>query len=509
MDDVILLSRIQFALTVMFHYLFPPLSIGLGAIMVLMEGTYLLTGNIVYHQMTKFWSRIFAVNFAVGVATGIVMEFQFGTNWAKYSRYVGDVFGSALAAEGIFAFFLESGFLAVLVFGWDRVGKKMHFFATAMVALGSLFSSVWIVVANSWMHTPAGYEIEILTNPDGTQAARAVITDFWAMVFNPSCMTRLGHVILGAFIQGAFFVMSISAYYLLRQRHADFARRSFAITLIFGIVSCLAMGLSGHEQGKEVARNQPAALAALEGHFKTGPANLNLFGIPDVKNQKIDAAIGIPGGLSFLVYNDFHRPVPGLDQFDANDRPPDEVLPIIFTAYHFMIGVGTLLIALSVLGTFLLWRGTLFQKRWLMWVFVFAVLGPYVCNQSGWVAAEVGRQPFIVYPEVEWKDDDTPIMKTHGPRPGLRTKDGISSEKAVSADQVLQSILMFSFVYLLLFVVWVYVLNSKIQHGPDEFDELPKTSSAGGLLDAATANKPAGGESLTRVQEAADAKGGA
>lgn len=509
MDEVILLSRIQFALTIMFHYLFPPLSIGLGALMVLMEGAHLRTGNILYQQMTKFWSRIFAVNFAVGVATGIVMEFQFGTNWAKYSRYVGDVFGSALAAEGIFAFFLESGFLAVLVFGWDRVGKKMHFFATAMVALGSLFSSVWIVVANSWMHTPAGYEIEVLTNPNGAHVSRAVITDFWAMVFNPSSMTRLGHVILGAFIQGAFFVMSISAYYLLRQRHVDFARRSFAVALIFGTISCLAMGLSGHEQGKEVARNQPAALAAMEGHFKSGPASLNLFGIPDVKNHKIDVAVGIPGGLSFLVHNDFRKPVPGLDQFDANDRPPDEVLPIIFTAYHLMIGVGTLLIVLSVLGLFLLWRSTLFQKRWLMWVFVLAVFGPYVCNQSGWVAAEVGRQPFIVYPEVEWKDDETPIMKTTGSRPGLRTNEGISSEKAVSASHVLQSIFMFSFVYLLLFVVWVYVLNSKIQHGPDELDEVPEASSAAGLLDAATANKPAGGESLTRVCETADAKGGA
>jgi cytochrome d ubiquinol oxidase subunit I len=182
-------------------------------------------------------------------------------------------------------------------------------------------------------------------------------------------------------------------------------------------------------------------------------------------------------------------------------------LPLIFTSYHLMIGVGTMLMGLSVLGSFLLWRGTLFQKRWLMWVFVLAVLGPFVCNQCGWVAAEVGRQPFIVYPEIEWQNDETPIMKTHGPRPGLRTKDGLSSEKAVSADQVLQSILMFSFVYLLLFVVWVYVLNSKIQHGPDEFDEVPTTSSPGSLLEAATANKPAGGESLTRVQETADAKG--
>src|SRR5436190_8967475 len=281
MDDVFLLSRIQFALTIMFHYIFPPLSIGLGAIMVIMEGMYLRTGDALYHNMTRFWSRVFAVNFAMGVATGIVMEFQFGTNWAAFSRYVGDVFGSALAAEGIFAFFLESGFLAVLVFGWDRVGKKMHFFATCIVALGSIFSAVWIVVANSWMHTPAGYEIEVLTNPDGSQISRAVINDFWAMVFNPSSVHRLIHVLLGAFLQGAVFVMSISAYYLLGGRHLDFAKNSFRIALVFGAMSSLAIGLSGHEQGRALAHNQPATLAAMEGHFKSGPATLYLFGAVD------------------------------------------------------------------------------------------------------------------------------------------------------------------------------------------------------------------------------------
>src|ERR1700733_5130346 len=194
MDDVFLLSRIQFALTIMFHYIFPPLSIGLGAIMVIMEGLYLRTGNVIYHQMTRFWSRVFAVNFAMGVATGIVMEFQFGTNWAAFSRYVGDVFGSALAAEGIFAFFLESGFLAVLVFGWDRVGKKLHFFSTCMVCLGAIFSSVWIIIANSWQQTPTGYKLEPVYSASGMFLGdRAVITDFWKVVFNPSAMPRLAH----------------------------------------------------------------------------------------------------------------------------------------------------------------------------------------------------------------------------------------------------------------------------------------------------------------------------
>ena len=230
--DVVVLSRAQFALTIMFHYLFPPLSIGLGALLVAMEGMYLRTGNRQYEAMTRFWTKVFAVNFAVGVSTGIVMEFEFGTNWASYSRFVGDVFGSALASEGLFAFFLESGFLSVLVFGWDRVTPRVHFFSTCMVFLGSVFSSVWIIIANSWMHTPAGYRLE--TEGDHT---RAVITDFWAMVFNPSSMERLVHTLLGAFVLGAFFVMSISAFYVLRGRHRDFAEKSFTLGLILATLS--------------------------------------------------------------------------------------------------------------------------------------------------------------------------------------------------------------------------------------------------------------------------------
>ena len=225
--DVVLLSRIQFALTIMFHYLFPPLTIGMGVVLVYLEGRYLKTREPIYETAARFWTKIFALNFAVGVATGIVMEFEFGTNWAVYSRFVGDVFGSALAAEGIFAFFLESGFLAVLVFGWDRVGPRMHFFSTLMVSLGSIFSSIWIVVANSWQQTPAGYHL-VVVGRGGADHLRAEITSFWELVFNPSTIQRLVHVWLGAFVLGAFFIMSISAWYLLKRRHEAFARRSFS-----------------------------------------------------------------------------------------------------------------------------------------------------------------------------------------------------------------------------------------------------------------------------------------
>jgi cytochrome d ubiquinol oxidase subunit I len=471
--DVLMLSRVQFALTIMFHYIFPPLSIGLGTLLAVMEGTYLWTGDGRYHAMTKFWTKIFAVNFALGVATGIVMEFQFGTNWSRYSRYVGDVFGSALAAEGIFAFFLESGFLAVLVFGWDRVSKGMHFFATLMVAFGSIFSAVWIIVANSWQQTPVGFAVV-----DG----RAVITDFWAVVFSPSSMHHLIHAVLGAYVLGAFFVMSISAWYLLHGRHVEFARKSMTLALVFGAISSVAIAVSGHFQASMVAHYQPAKMAALEGHFKTGRADLHLFGMPDSEAGEVKYGVPIPGGLSFLVYEDFNRPLAGLDQFRPEDRPP---VGIPFLTYHAMVGLGVTFIALTLLGLFFRWRGTLFQKRWLMWIFVFAVFGPYLANQAGWVATEVGRQPFVVYPagldaeHLERGPDGYVAMQG-----GLRTAEGLSSGKVVGAGQVVSSIVMFSIIYLLLFAVWVYVLNSKIQAGPDEIETpAPEATTVKGLAE--------------------------
>ncbi len=502
MELVHTLSRVQFALTIMFHYLFPPLSIGLSALMVLMEGTYLWTKNRRYHEMTKYWTRLFAVNFAMGVATGIVMEFQFGTNWANFSRYVGDVFGSALAAEGIFAFFLESGFLAVLVFGWDRVSARTHFVATVMVSLGSIFSAVWIIIANSWMHTPAGFQV-VTDTVGGNTVSHAVVTDFWAVVFNPSSVNRLTHTLLGAFILGAFFVMSISAYYLLRRQHLDFAKRSFTLALVFGAVATLAAPLSGHFNARMVAAEQPAKLAAFEGHFHTGKADLNLFGIPDPEAERVNFGLAVPGGLSFLVYDDFNHPVDGLDRFDADARPS---VMIPFQSYHLMVGIGTALVALVVLALFLRWRGTLFDKRWLLWVFMFAVLGPYLANQAGWVAAETGRQPFMVYPVREKADDGTYKMADgkYVLSGGFRTVEGLSNTKVVRADHVATSIALFGLVYLLLFGVWVYVLNAKVQHGPDE-DEAPKpaTTSPAQLMETASLIVRRGeGRSLTETDTA-------
>jgi cytochrome d ubiquinol oxidase subunit I len=456
MDDVILLSRLQFAGTIMFHYLFPPLSIGLGGLMVLMEGLYLKTGDKQYETIARFWTSIFAVVFAMGVATGIVMEFEFGTNWATYSRFVGDVFGSALAAEGIFAFFLESGFLAVLVFGWDRVGPKMHFFSTCMVALGALFSSVWITVANSWQQTPAGFHLVDVMGPDGNPLMidgvaqqRAEITDFWAVVFNPSSVDRLLHVWIGCAILGAFFVMSISAYYILRDRHVDYAKKMFVPALFMGLIASLLAPIQGHFQAMKVGETQPTKLAAFD--------------------------IAVPGMLSFLMYGDWSKPVTGLNEFPREDWPP---VNLSFQSYHIMVALGMLFIAMTVLGTYFYWRGTLWNQRWLLWTFVVGVIGPYIANQAGWVAAEVGRQPWIVWGM-------------------LRTSDGVS--RAVDATEVLISIVLFGTIYILLFFIWLYIMNHKIQQGPEGFvSEGPRE---GGVVEAAAQMTAPGGPSMTEADE--------
>jgi cytochrome d ubiquinol oxidase subunit I len=476
--DPVFLSRLQFALTIGFHYIFPPLTIGIGIVLVWLEGQYLRTRLPIFEKAARFWTKVFALNFAIGVATGIVMEFQFGTNWATYSRFVGDVFGSALAAEGIFAFFLESGFLALLVFGWDRVGPRMHFFSTVMVALGSIFSSIWIVVANSWQQTPAGHHVVQMVRDgvplvrDGEPVLRAEIVDFWALVFNPSTVHRLVHVWIGAFIVGAFFVMSISAWYLLKGRHREFAKRSFDGALILATVSALAMLVSGHFQAESVYEHQPAKMAAFEGHFETGPGDLSLFGIPDDETETVRFNIAVPGGLSLLLRGDSSQPVVGLDRFRPEDRPP---VFLSFQAYHLMVGLGFFFIGLTLLASFLRWRGRLYETRWLLWIFVPAVALPILSNELGWVAAEVGRQPWIVHPPVEWTADGSDLvvgvdgLVAYDEREGLRTVDGVSP--GVRAEQVLGSLIGFGAVYLALGAVWLFVLDRKIRTGPEPPDE--------------------------------------
>lgn len=436
--DPLLLSRIQFAATVAFHYIFPPMSIGLGIILVAMEGLYLKTKNPLYQQMTKFWVRVFGLIFAIGVATGIVMEFQFGTNWSTYSRFVGDVFGSALAAEGVFAFFLESGFLALLLFGWNKVSPGWHFFSTIMVAFGAHFSAIWIVVANSWQQTPAGYHIV----GEGLKA-RAEITDFWQMVFNPSTLDRISHVYMGAWQAGAFFVLSVSAFYLLKKKHQDFAKASIRIALVLAAVASILQLVSGHSSANGISETQPAKLAAFEAHYpESAPADLYLFGWVDEEEERVKMGVKIPGMLSYLVHWDSDAPVTGLRAFPPDKRPP---VNFVFQTYHAMVALGMALILISWLGVYFWWRRKLFDIRWFLWVLVFSVLGPQLANQLGWFSAEVGRQPYIVYNL-------------------LLTADGIS--KTVTPGEILTSLVLFGIIYIFLFFLFIYLLNEKIQHGP-------------------------------------------
>jgi cytochrome bd ubiquinol oxidase subunit I len=440
--DTEILARIQFALTVGFHYIYPPISIGLGVLLVIMEGMYIKTKNKLYENITRFWIKIFALIFVMGVATGIVMEFEFGTNWATYSRFVGDVFGSALAAEGVFAFFLESGFLAILVFGWNRVSSKMHFFSTIMVSFGSMLSAVWIIVANSWQQTPAGYH---LVNNAGT--FRAEIIDFWAMVFNPSSMDRLFHSLSGAWLTVAFFVMSVSAFYILKNRHIDFAKKSMKIAIILALFASLFQLFTGHHSAVKLNETQPVKLAAFEGHFQTGSAPLYLFGWVNEQEQKVNVGISIPGFLSYMVYGDSQKPITGLNDFKPEDRPP---VNIVFQSYHIMVAIGFLIIGLSVLSLALLRKDMLYKNKWLLKILIVSAILPHLANQLGWISAEVGRQPWIVYNL-------------------LRTKDALS--KSVGSGEIIFSLIIFTLIYILLFVLFIYLLNKKIKQGPEDITE--------------------------------------
>lgn len=433
-----ILARVQFAFTTMFHYIFPPLSIGLGLLLVMMEGAWLWTKNPLYHRMAHFWTKVFALIFGIGVASGIVLEFEFGTNWATYSRYVGDIFGSALAAEGVFAFFLESGFLAILVFGWNKVSPKMHFFSTCMVALGSSFSAIWIIVANSWMQTPAGYRIE----GEGLHA-KARITDFWAMVLNPSSLDRLSHTVSAAYLTGALLVASVGAYYLRKGRHLAFGKASVKLGLGVAAVALVLQAVTGHQSAIGVSRNQPAKFAAMEGHAKTGPADITLLGYVDSATGE-SKGLKVPNMGSLMLTFDPKAPVKGLDQIPVQNRPP---LQLTFQMFHLMLAVAGALAVIIGISLFMWWRGTLWRSGPMLTALSWAVILPQIGNQAGWIAAEVGRQPWIVYNM-------------------LRTSDALS--KAVKANQIVASLVLFIFLYALLFALFVYLLDKRIKHGPDE-----------------------------------------
>jgi len=434
--DPVLLARIQFAMTIGFHFIFPPVSIGLAWLLVIIEGLGWRRADEVYIRMGKFFGKLLAITFAVGVATGIVMEFQFGTNWAEYSKFVGDIFGAPLAAEGVFAFFLESAFLGVYLFGRNRLPKSIHWFSILMVAVGSTISAFWILVANSWQQTPSGYII---------QNGRAELTSFFDAVFNPSTMIRFFHTVDAALITGAFAMAGVAAWLLLKDNGSVMARRALKLSIIFGlVVSLLELFPFGHVHAVQVAETQPEKLAAIEGLID-GQTNapMVLFGVPSEDPPRLDYSIEVPGVLSWLAHGDANAYVKGL-----NDFPTDEIPPfwLTFVSFHSMVGLGMYFIAVMLVGIFLIYRKKIWNQRWFLKLLVLSTPLPIIACQLGWISAEVGRQPWVVYK----------VMKT---------ADAISL--TVSAEEILFSIILFGLIYLFLGVLYIYLVVREVKHEPE------------------------------------------
>ncbi len=438
--DPLLLSRIQFAVTIGFHFLFPPISIGLAWLLLVMETIAWKKGDPDYQRLAKFFARILGITFVVGVATGIVMEFQFGMNWAKYSKFVGDIFGAPLAAEGIFAFFLESGFLGLYLFGRNRVSRALHWFSCLMVAVGASISAFWIIVANSWQQTPAGY---VMRN------GRAELVSFYEAVFNPSTLPRFFHTMDACLIVGAFFVAGIAAWLLLKNPESSAAKKALRLAVIFGFIfALLELFPFGHLHIVRVAETQPEKFAASEGIFETqSKAPLLLFGIPAGNPPKILFPIRVPGILSLMLHGDINAEVTGIDAF-----PKDEIPPILlpFVSYHSMIALGMYFIALMGASVYLLWRGYLYTCRPLLKLIFYSLPLPVLTCQLGWIMAEVGRQPWIVYGL-------------------LKTKDAYSV--TVSGGEILFSILLFSVIYIFLGSVYLFLLAREIRGGVEPVGE--------------------------------------
>ena len=433
--DVVLLSRIQFALTVGFHFLFPPLTIGLAWLLVLIEWRGWKSGDATWVRMGRFFAKLLALTFAVGVATGIVMEFQFGTNWANYSRFVGDIFGAPLAAEGVLAFFLESGFLGLYLFGRGRVSRGAHWFSILMVAVGSTISAFWILVANSWQQTPAGYVV---------QHGRAELASFGAAVFNPSMLPRFLHTVDAALIAGAFLVAGVAAYLLRRNRDDDLARLALKLALVFGLVASLAEVFPfGHVHARQVAHTQPEKFAAIEGLYSSrSAAPMVLFAYPVTPPPELKAKVEIRGVLSWLAFGDINAPIRGITDFAPEDRPP---LWLTFVSFHNMVVLGLFFVAATAWGVWRLRGGRLWGDRRYLKLLIVSIPLPLAACQLGWMAAEIGRQPWIVYHL-------------------LRTSEAASA--SVPAGDVWFSLILGGVLYLLLGSLYVYLLVREIRHGP-------------------------------------------
>ena len=439
MSNALFWHRLQFGFTATYHYLVPQLTMGLALLIVLLKLRALRRGDESADQAARFWARILGINFAVGVVTGIPLEFQFGTNWARFSAYSGAVIGQTLAMEGVFAFFLESSFLGLFLYGEKRLGPKGHFASAVALWLGSWISGYFIVQTNAFMQHPVGQAV----GPDGVLELR----DFFAFVFNPWGLWQYAHTISAAVVTGAFAMAAVGAAWLLLGRHREVASHSLRLGVIVGALACvLQIFPTGDQHGKMVAEHQPVTLAAMEGLFESGPrAELAILGQPDVARRRLENPLVLPGALSFLAYGSFGTTVTGLNDFPI-EQWPDNV-ELLYYSYHIMVGLGTAFLAISAVSLFLLWRKRLETSRWMLWVILLAAPFPYIANTAGWMTAEFGRQPWLVYGLQRTAQGDSPL---------------------VSAGDVAFTTLGFAGLYLVVGLLWVYLIGKTLAAGPGD-----------------------------------------
>jgi cytochrome bd ubiquinol oxidase subunit I len=437
MEDALAVHRLHFAFTVTFHYIFPQLTMGLALLILILKTVALRSGDELWNRAARFWGKIFGISFALGVVTGIPMEFQFGTNWSEFSKTAGGVIGQTLAMEGVFSFFLESSFLGVFLFGEKRLGSRWHWFASLMMFVGSWLSGYLIVATDAWMQYPVGY----------TRAASGAfeLQSFWGLLLNPWALWQYAHTMVGATQTGCFAMAAVGAYYLLAHKHEEYGRLFVRTGVIVGVIAALLQLFpTGDRQGRMVTEKQPVTWAAMEGLFHSVQgAPLAILGQPDVPNQRLDNPLVIPRALSFLTYQKWAARVPGLDQFPQNEWP--DQIPLLYFSYHIMVGLGTIFIAILVIAAFLLWRGVLFRERAMLWILMLTLPFPFIANTAGWMTAELGRQPWLIY--------------------GLmRTSAGVSP--LVAAGSVWFTLIGFAGMYSVLAILFLFLVHREIEHGP-------------------------------------------
>lgn len=442
MEDALTVSRMQFAFTITYHYLFPMFTMGLALLVFVLKSIYMRSGNELYNKGARFWGRIFAITFVFGVVTGIPMEFQFGTNWAAFSAFTGDIIAQTLAMEGAFAFFLESAFVGLFLFGERRFGQRVHWFSSLMVFLGTWASGYFIITTNSWMQNPVGYRM--------LENGNIQLDDYWAVLLNPWMFAQYAHNMCGAVVCGAFVMAGLGAYYLLAGRDVEYGKIFLKVGVVASVIASVWMLFpSGHMSSEQVAEHQPVALAAMEGHFQdTDSASLVFIGQPNMEELEIDNPIVLPGGLSLLVYGPAGGDVKSLEEFPEKNWPDN--IPLLYYSYHVMVGLGTIFIGIAVVAAFMLWRGWLYNFRPMLWAIMLAMPFPFIANTAGWFSAELGRQPWLAY--------------------GLfRTEEGVSP--LVSSGSVLFTLIGFMGMYLIMGLLYVVIMVREVNHGPDHEEE--------------------------------------